>query len=244
MDVSQNLKEISQFPSSPHYVGILIGYTDTDQLHCGIVYKSDETKFSALHLAWHQLLCNENDFTKFPTFYFVTTSLNQIRARVVSAKCRKIWTNKLKNVIPYGLHYNGCIFNEQGIIQLPADAVGLTCATFVLSVFKSCGHELIDIKNWKPNPEKDQIWQQKIISYLTYHEEHGKHNVTKEHIKIVKEEVKKGVSRFRPESVAVSSLFNPLPASQDIIENASDEILKFIQTYDKAKSPEFCSECV
>lgn len=243
MDVTQNLKEISQFPSNPNYVGILIGYSGIDQLHCGIVYKSDESKFNALHLAWHQLLCNENDYTKFPTFYFVTTTLNQIRARVVSAKCRKIWANKLKNIIPYGLHYNGCIFNEQGIIQLPANAVGLTCATFVLSVFKSCGHELIDITNWESNPEKDQIWQQKIISSLTYHEDKGLHNVTKEHIETVKQEIKKGAARFRPESVAVSSLFNPLPASQDEIENLSDEILRFIQTYNEAKSPEFCRDC-
>ena len=244
MNVTNTVYPIASFLKDSDCVGILIGYTDEDQLHCGIVYKSVEHPASAIHLAWHCHLCNETKFEKLNQFHWVKTTIHPFRARIISSKCRTVWTaNKTKNDIPYGLHFNGSVFNEEGIIDWKPDAIGLTCATFVLSIFKSCGIELIDIKKWEPKLPDDEKWQKKIISNLEYCVSINKYNVTREHVDKVIKEAGARATRFRPEDVAASSTFPSYPTDQNLIQQNSVLIVSQINKFDPNNEATLCEDC-
>jgi hypothetical protein len=214
IDLNDSINFIDNFLESSEIIGILVGQTGTDQLHCGIVYRFDN-KFNAIHLAWHYLLKHEEDVTKFNKFLWIKSSVHQSRQNSISAMCRRILKRQDEHKIPYGLLYSGGSFSPEGVISLEeTKESGLTCATFVLAVFKSCEIRLIDIDNWITR-DSDSKWHLSIIETLKETKE--KYNISDIHIENVTNEI--GCARFRPEEVAISSAFQNHPEdSNKIIE--------------------------
>lgn len=136
--------------------------------------------------------------------------------------CRRI-IKRNQNSIPYGLLYKGGTFTNEGLLTLSDEENGLTCATFVLAVFSSCGINLINLSNW-PIRDEDRIWHRRIIQ--TLEETSQRFNITKEHMNNVKNEV--GCSRYKPEEVGVSSIFRDLPAPFSEIEPAGVELKEIL----------------
>lgn len=210
MYLTSSIFDIVYFPEQPYEVCVFFGEPQKDQLHCGIAYDDSENnkKFNILHLAMHNDLRHEDKIpTRKDKYFCVKPNINEIRLSMVAAMCRRIVKREKKLNIPYGLLYDGgTISEEQGIINVGSHAQGLTCATFVMSMFKTCGIDLIDLENWKSRP-KDKIWHSKIISVLVAYQVN--YSITDEHIKNVKNEI--GCARFRPEEVAASSFFRNPP---------------------------------
>lgn len=208
----ENVYPIAEYILHDSEIGIVISQ-DSGQFHCGISYGLKEG-FNILHLAWHYCLrytSNVDDFV-----YWIKPNIHPFRQKMLSIKCETINRAKDIHLVPYALLYDGAVFDDSGILHLGEREHGLTCATFVLAIFKSCGIELIDCENW-PIREDDESWHERIISIL---EEYLK-GKNSQHVENVKKE--KGCARYRPEEVGMSSTFSLLPApSVSVIEKGKE----------------------
>lgn len=208
-NITELIQDVSSFISHTDLIRIIITHIDSGQLHCGISYKIDE-EVNFLHLEWHFSLSNNIDGIS--NYFSICSAIHPIRQKIIAIKCKKIWAkNNDPQTIPYSVYYETGTFTDEGILSLDEKEHGLTCATFVLAVFKSCGFNLIETSKWI-NRDDDQAWHDKIVYYL----EKKTKNVNPQHLDNVRKE--KGCSRFRPEDVAMSSTFANMPATtQDII---------------------------
>lgn len=201
------LVPIKEFLGHEIISGIIISHVGGGQLHCGIAYKS-ENQANALHLAWHYDLRDQPAESLYSHgYYFTLPSIDTIRQRVIAAKCHRISQAKDQG-IPYGLLYEGATFDDDGILRLEGNEHGLTCATFVMAVYASCGITLCNYAAWPPRREEDSSWHASIIALL-------RHSASQEHLHNLERE--KGCARFRPEEVAASITFPDLPAPVDKI---------------------------
>lgn len=211
---NDTLVPIEEFPGHEIISGIIITHVGGGQLHCGIAYKS-EGQANVLHLAWHYDLRDQPVASlRDGDYYFTLPAIDTIRQRVIAAKCRRIYRAKEQR-IPYGLLYEGATFDDDGILRLGGNEHGLTCATFVMAVYASCGITLCDYAAWSARRE-DGAWHASIIALL------GQHGVSQEHLHNLEQE--KGCARFRPEEVAASITFPDLPAPSDQIWQAGASI--------------------
>ena len=209
MCIDETVAHIASFESDgDHSISIIIGQTGPDQLHVGIAYKDDKS-FNAIHLAWHNTLEYEENIDGFlKNFFWIKSKFHPSRVPSISAVCRQVIRLKEKQNIPYGLYFKDGKFTPEGILNLGRNEIGLTCATFVLAIFNSCGYKLIDTDSWPPRQE-DEKWHEKIIQALINSK--NRYNISETHIENVKKE-KSYCARYRPEEVAISSSFVSPPA--------------------------------
>jgi len=194
--------EIGEFPKSEDpAVGIALGYTDVNQVHIGILYKSQRTDL-LLHLAWHHALRNDelngNLDDRIRKFHFVIPDIPKERIRSFSALCKRI---SQRQNIPYGINYDKTRFTEEGYLIIGDDEYGLTCATFVMAVFKQAGFDLMKSIDWPAGRKKDIEWHAQIVAKLK--ETQAQFQISKEHIRNIESEI--GCARFRPIEVAGAS---------------------------------------
>lgn len=230
MEKPTSMVPVEYFLKTDCSISVFIGYTSSDQLHCGILHKSLEHNSKAIHLKWHLDLVDESDFSKIKGFVFLASRIDPLRQRSIAAMCRKISKKSQKKQIPYGLRYNASIFNSKGILVLKPDSAGLTCATFVLSVFLSCGINLIEIEKWKQlSVQEDLAWQKNVLESLKYCYDKKKYGVTEEHYIKVRTEILRGdATRIKPIDVFASKQLNSYPGSQTEIVNLSKQIVDLI----------------
>lgn len=192
---------IIEAEKSGDHLGIVISKTGDEQFHCGLAFHLQKG-FHAIHLAWHHCLKYTSDTSEFT--YWIKPNIHRIKQLVLSTKCSRINATKDTYKVPYALLYDGgAIFDDEGLFQLGGSMHGLTCATFVLAVFKSCGIDLVDLENW-PIRDEDAKWHQSIIDTLKQYAK-----VSEAHLTNLQGEV--GCARFRPEEVAMSSTFANMP---------------------------------
>lgn len=195
------------------------------QRHCGLAFNlHGEPRI--LHLATHNELLCDRDFNN-----FICWIKPEIHPALQQAFCTYLEilgdaVDKGRKNIPYGFLYDDYARIEQdGTLILGGQECGLTCATFVLTLFHSQGFDLVDLKSWSSR-EEDKPWFHQIIKmFLNYFIHNGKMSL--EHIKRLLSEI--GCPRFRPEEIAVSSaLYNQHPASTDDIRNAGSGLLDYL----------------
>ncbi|WP_461640270.1 hypothetical protein [Labilibaculum euxinus] len=212
-EYKESVYRIDEFLENADEIGILVGKITDQQLHAGVIYRS-EKNLNILHLAWHHDLKEEESIGNgFKNYFWVKPKIPIMRQHLLKARCKRIFENYSKNGFKYGLYYKNGTFTNDGTIKLDEAASGLTCATFVLAVFASEGYNLLKTNEWPSRPE-DKLWHDEVVSIL---KDHG---VEPEHIKNVISE--KGCARFRPEEVSLSCAFTPIPADiASLIEQAT-----------------------
>lgn len=178
--------------------------------HCGIVFKyNDQSRL--IHLNWHCDLRLQNpDNLSQENYFWVESSLHPIRQKMVAVMCNRISERYWEKRIPFGLIYENTRFNANGEVIYDDNEYGLTCATFVLAVYDSCGINLLDLKSW-PERNEDIVWNNEIIK--TLERNRSNYGVTDAHIEKMKKSA--GSARFRPEEVAAGTMFKykDLPVS-------------------------------
>jgi hypothetical protein len=109
-----------------------------EQIHIGLLYKTEVTDSLILNLRTHLDLRNEP-----PTenYRWLQVDLHEINRRTLVALCRLI-AEKCKHV-PFGFTYNGQYFTPAGDYIAHDLGHGLTCATFVMAVFATHGIPLL-----------------------------------------------------------------------------------------------------
>jgi hypothetical protein len=143
------------FFSSGETAAVVVAKT-TIGFHAGVIYSNvaDNTPH-VLHLGWNNLLMHE---WTLPDRCWATPETHPIRLRNVRARCRQI-ASKFKETgrMPYSLGDSSSRFHFDGTLLLGKESEGLTCATFVLAIFRSVGLELVDVATWPLRSAEDLV---------------------------------------------------------------------------------------
>lgn len=193
--------------------------------HSGILFRDSANLVHLLHLRWFHDLGHSA-----PTRHdaWAIPDVSSERLRIVAVRCQMVWDKGVAGQkIPYSLRYKPAarFASEDGALSLCDGVTGLTCGTFVLAVFSSCGIELLDIDGWKPRAS-EQERQNELVAKMEEHREfclrNPQLNLTppdEGHLQAMRDEV--GCCRFAPNEIAGACLIDAPPASMADCERAS-----------------------
>lgn len=171
-------------------------------LHAGLLYRDEDGVISLIHLGWNYLL------TQGPpddSYYWVPCSLDERVQEDVAGFLEVLWKKNRDQRVPYSTKLSSDLnfFDERGErIQVPVGD-GLTCASFVLHVFRALELPLVIADEWPTGREGDKEWAREILSIMQHHCDQKKYGLTQEHID---EQAKciEDIVRHRPEEVAAA----------------------------------------
>lgn len=165
------------------------------QRHLGLLYHLKESEPRHLHLAFHFRLKND---PLPPSIAAVDCpGLDPDEKADFARWINTVWRAN-GNRIPYGINFwKGVRFDPAGNFNPVDDGIGLTCATFVLSVFQNHGFNILDVSSWLARPE-DTAFFEAIMTALT------NDGADTSYIAAQRNDMREAI-RIRPEEVAASA---------------------------------------
>lgn len=220
--------KIDEIPHSDDcLLGVVIGINRkwNKQRHCGIVFNL-HNELRILHLATHNKVQCDRDFGTF--LCWIKPEMHPALQEAFCAYLEIVGesVDGGKNEIPYGFLYDEYAHIEpDGTLILGGKECGLTCATYVLTLFASKGFRLVDLDSWTSR-EEDKPWFIQIIK-LFFEHFLGNQRMSHSHFKRLLSEI--GCPRYRPEEIAVSSaLYTRQAAKTDAIRSAGSGLLDYL----------------
>ena len=155
------LSKPDEILSADDYFLIALKTSQTDQRHCGIIYRLDSNTVKILHLAFHYDLRNHDYLGD---YHWTATDLSTENQKFLAAY--SLLVSAVAPQIPYGFDANGVIFDAvTGEIAPIPPGKGLTCSTFVLALLRTYGFLPVDADTW-PERTEDEVWKEKIIGWM------------------------------------------------------------------------------
>ena len=206
-------------------IGIVININSAHTcLHCGIAYNLTKEK-DVLHQ--YTKLSHDKGIDKFMCIIKPSFNITQQKAMTpfLTYMAKKVDEDNLK--IPYGFRYeNYSKYDEKEGFILNGDTSGLTCATFILTIFHTFGIDLIDLEHW-PIRDDDKKWEKHTKQICNIYKE--RNDMSREQILQMESEI--GSKRYRPEEVAVSSaLYDGNAADSNTIIRDGQELYNYLLT--------------
>ncbi len=199
--------------SSPYdnveYLGVALKQQfGGNQNHIGILYKpEDALPAMLLHLAFHHRLQNDIASGK-EGYIWLDCGLHPLNKSSMSAYCALLAKNNPPDSISYGFDLSGKCFDPITAKWQPSsENTGLTCATFIVEIFDTLGHKLIDLDTW-PQRDEDQEWQKDILNLIKQSLPEGD-----PYIRAQMENI--GNIRIRPEEAGASIACDSIPIAFD-----------------------------
>ncbi len=184
-----------------------------DGTHTGILHRMRGTLMMQ-DMQWHELFRSE-PCVRVP--HFVVGALEADIEHDVRCMCRLIHDRhnsgdpSTKYRIPYAFrHGNNNRFNRATGELMLIDGLGLTCSTYVLTVFQSVEVTLVNFEGWEMRAEDDARHDALLNNMRNGIPEYGIPPAQPEHVELVKEQLP--CIRVRPEEVAATGLHDELPA--------------------------------
>lgn len=145
----------------------------------------------------------------------------------MSQYCKHLAIKNSDGNIPYGFNVEGRFFDKTGS-WIGEEGVGLTCATFVLAVFRAMSLPLLKTEEWICRID-DREWQENVIRTLITSGASSDH--------IHKQRSNIGGARFRPSEVMASATSDYTPIGYIEALNLSEMIIEQLHLYnDKINS--------
>lgn len=199
-------------------LAVAIKKTSAGLNHTGMLYKrNSREKTKLFHLEWHHKLTNENAEEKIGYCWGESDLCDAVKRRIIG-QIINILRHKDNPPVQYGFSRHGLSFDEKGYYIKTLAGEGLTCATFVLDIFKSVGIPILKEDGW-PTRDEDQEWKEFIVSELE-----KTPNIEEDHIEALKQS--ENIVRFRPEEVAAGYIeeSRAWPASLEQVQDKASEI--------------------
>lgn len=133
-------------------LAVLLARTSHDNLHLGLHYLRPAGHAAAVHHGWQGPLDQNWDWNGL----FALPPLDDLRLRTLALRCGLVAKRYETAEIKYAMCWRDSSFDATGRLILGPGEQGLTCATFVLALFKSDNFDLIDVANWPDRPELAQ----------------------------------------------------------------------------------------
>lgn len=183
-----------------------------DGRHCGILFRSDDVPVLLLHLAWDYSLLHE---PAGPDYFSMRLAAGHRDQRYVAGLCEAI--ARLMPPIPYGLDPGTFEFDRTtGALSPGETGKGMTCASFILIVFKGVGLAILQEDEWPLN--QNDGWQSWVVENLR------KGGTPADRMQVVEGDI--GCRRFTPTEVVASSAMAPWPVSLAIAQTAAADLLE------------------
>ena len=219
----------SNFIESGHILAISVGHEGRQgNLHNKILLNYDEKRLE-IHLAFHHLF-SATEIINTNSYIWQTPKIHPFRLKNLAAKCLSIvdMQNNNENLLPYAFGYTARRkFNNEGLYKdfESGDEFGMSCATFVLTVFNSFGIDLLDWRNWIDREEDSETFH-RLLTILNFRKRSGL--VTQIHCDNIASE--KNVPKIRPEEVFSSSFCLNIPMSFESCEYMGMHIREYCQS--------------
>jgi hypothetical protein len=220
MDTSRFKRSTADVPC----IAVFLHRVNSINLHTGIVYKDAKGTFRRLHLGWQRQLladqkCRPNIDCAVPVF----DSVDLVDEQFIAAFCGRIARSLPNRRIPYNLKIDNEVrFNLAGDIEVGRSFTGLSCATFVVAIFRSTGNPLIDTNGWPAASAQDEAIQRNFVNALE-----GSDNPDwKAQADAIRPEI--GGPRIAPEEVAGACLEDSYPVAHPKCEAAGRFIVAAI----------------
>jgi hypothetical protein len=220
-----NLDRIIPGDSSLDMVAVAVCRTRYGNTHTGVVYRAFDGRLLLFHQAWHHDTRNEPlDEARTDLggpFLCVSPDIDRDRARNLAALCELIAGTG--ESIAYALRDDPeALFDEHtGRLTLP-NGKGLSCSTFVMSLFRSARLPLVDTTDWPLDRPSDRAFQELLLHVLE------RTGADPDHVAAVRAEL--GCARIRPEEVAGAALFSVLPVRHPDAEVAGRVLVERLDT--------------
>ena len=198
---------------------------DRNQRHLALLYRETGGADWLLHFGWHNKLNHErwNQHYHWVPFRNLNSEVLDGLQDIASILAKKPANQK----IPYSVIYEPRqYFDHSWDYISQKDGHGLTCATFLLAVFRRWGLQLIDEESWPEGRPDDANWIVKILCRLYTWSVEKKIKIPKEHfiVQLIKHKL---LRRYRPEEVcACADLFSGKPLSFEQITPVAERIVQ------------------
>jgi hypothetical protein len=220
MDISRFTQSSDDVP----IVAVFLERTSAGNLHTGIIYRDGNRVAHRLHFGWHKNLiysekCRKDIGCAIPQLDALELSHEQF----IAGFCKRIRDSTANKKIPYNLKLDPDVKFDPitGDIQVGPEFTGLSCATFVVAVFRSSGNPIVDHSSWPPANAEDIAAQTGYVHSLESDPQ------TARQAAVVKSEI--GGPRMRPEHVAGACLEDlPPPAKYQECDAAGLAIIKIV----------------
>lgn len=208
-------------PAGLDVLGTAIAAITKNQIHIGILFRGPDNHIKFLHLEWHHRLKCEPPRDN---FLWLQSPLDEPNRDAIAAYCELVAEKGKNDQIPYGIDLDGSGFDpDTGKFDSSNEYAGLTCASFVIQIYRALRIPLVDLSNW-PARKNDRNWQRSIIARL---EESGR--ASSEHISKQKDLLGRGVARFKPEEVASAVAMKNPPHSRNDVRHNADRLRNLAQ---------------
>jgi hypothetical protein len=140
-------------------------------VHLGMLHKDpNNSKILIAHLCNHKVLVNgPADYTKFPLW--IVPNIDSDESEQVAARCRRVGRTSLGRGFPYANSNPKDFFDSRLEFVYGSGRLGLTCASFVLAVFGSCGIHLVNYDSWQIRAG-DAKWQDDFMNDMQMEDSH------------------------------------------------------------------------
>ena len=200
-------------------------YPDRKQKHVALLYKDEASNWVLLHLGWHHLLFHEPWDGKYHWVAF--DNLAPEVAEGFTDMARIIADQQANKKIPYSVTFTGGqYFGEDGVYVRHGAGEGLTCATFLLAIFRRWGLPLVDESTWPQGRSGDAPWALKIVRGLYRWAKLEKAAIPLQHY-IEQLRQRWALTRFRPEEVcACAGIFDGNPLAFATVSPRAEKLLR------------------
>ena len=154
----------TSWPDNSMKFGLAIQLTDPKrkQFHVMAIYRKDHSLIIG-DLQWHFKVGRRYAGDE-PEIKWVAPDLNEMDQRLLASKI-DVWLELNATKIPYSVAHPGGIIWKDNVWAGNQPGQGLTCATFILELFKELGIPFVDVESWDARCG-DKEWAENILNIL------------------------------------------------------------------------------
>lgn len=190
---------------------VVLCRTERGNFHLGLLHRGWEGRAAVLHLGWLDYLSTTWPWVRL----WVCPEAEPEKLMSAAGHCRRIWSRfQVDRKLPYALGDFASSFDAGGSLVLEPGSEGLTCATFVMAVFRAAGVELVIEDGWPKRVVDDRRWLADIAGFAR-----------PEHLAVLREQVERGVARVHPQELLAACTLTPLPVGFDAAARRTPEVV-------------------
>ena len=155
------------WPKKSEFFGLAVKVVGTapQQLHIGAFFWSDDELYLG-DLQWHLRLGREKARSA-DGFYWLPLNIDVNEQRLLAAQL-EAWLRLNNGRIPYAAASAGPVHFRDDVWVSSPPGVGLTCATFIVELFRELQIPFIDLSSWRQRAG-DAEWAARILQLLSVH---------------------------------------------------------------------------
>ncbi len=180
---------------------VVLCRTEHGNLHVGVLHRVEPGRAAVLHLGWFDYVSMQWPWLRL----WVCPDTEPELLMLAAGHCRSVWSKFQRDgTFPYALGDFASKFDAAGGLVLAPGSKGLTCATFVMAIFRAAGIGLVVEEGWPVRVDEDRLWLASVARFAH-----------RDHVRVLTEQVEQGVARVHPHEVFAAATLTPLPVGFD-----------------------------